>query len=206
MKFGYARVSTTDQTSALQRDALRRAGCKRIYEETASGASGERTQLTALLAQLRAGDVVVVWKLDRLARSLAQLIATINDLKARGVAFIALTNQIDTTTAQGRFTFHLLGALAEFERAIISERTKAGMQAAKARGAKPGRPTLMTPATISAAKALAARNWKPAEIAARLRVSVSSLYRYLPSLTRRAARARQRRLGKASRSGEREVL
>src|SRR5437016_3207952 len=151
MRIGYARVSTTDQTPALQLDALKRAGCNRIFEETASGARTDRPQLKGALAYLREGDALVVWKLDRLARSLGQLIQTIQDLKERGIGFIALTNQIDTTTAQGTFAFHLLGALAEFERAIIIERTVAGMAAARARGAKPGRPIMMTMEKIAKA-------------------------------------------------------
>jgi len=164
-----------------------------VFTETASGARGDRPQLQAALIYLRAGDALVVWKLDRLARSLGQLIHTLNDLKADGIGFIALTNQIDTTTAQGRFTFHLLGALAEFERAIISERTRAGLKAARARGAKPGRPTLMTPDKINKAKVLAGRNLNPAATAAQLGVSVASLYRYLPGMLTKAARAKKRR-------------
>ena len=136
MKIGYARVTTIDRSPARQLDALKLAGCKRTFEETTSGARGDRPQLKAALSHLRKGDTLVVWKLDRLARSLGQLIRTINDLDRRGIGFIALTNQIDTTTAHGRLTFHLIGALAEFERAIISERAKTSMKAAKARGAK----------------------------------------------------------------------
>jgi DNA invertase Pin-like site-specific DNA recombinase len=193
MKIGYARVSTIDRTPARQLDALKLAGCTRIFEETTSGARGERPQLKAALSHLRKGDTLVVWKLDRLAYSLGQLIRTINGLDRRGIGFIALTDQIDTTTAQGRLTFHLIGALVEFERAIISERAKTSMKAAKARGAKTGRPTTMTIDKIKMAKKLAQRDLTPTVIARRIGLSVSTLYRYLPGMLTRAALAQKRK-------------
>jgi DNA invertase Pin-like site-specific DNA recombinase len=137
---GYARVSTGEQNSNLQTDALSVVGCRRIFEETASGASRDRPQLKAALDFLRPGDTLVVWKLDRLVRSLAQLIETVDELHKRECGFRSLTEAIDTTTAGGRLIFHIFGALAEFERSIIRERTMAGLEAARARGRKGGRP------------------------------------------------------------------
>src|SRR5829696_376525 len=129
MLIGYARVSTTEQTLALQRDALQQAGCDRIFTDTASGAV-ERKGLEEALSFVRTGDTVVVWKLDRLGRSLRHLIDTINSMQARGVGFRSLTEQIDTTTSGGKLVFHVFGALAEFERDLIRERTQAGLMAA----------------------------------------------------------------------------
>src|SRR5690349_14516562 len=126
MLVGYARVSTLDQNPALQVNALKVAGCERIFTEKASGAQRDRPELKAALEYLRQGDALVVWKLDRLARSTRQLIDTVEDLKLRGIDFRSLTENIDTTTSSGRFVFHLFSALAEFERAIIRERTSAG--------------------------------------------------------------------------------
>ena len=140
MLIGYARVSTRDQTPALQLDALEAAGCERIFEETASGAHRDRPQLAAALDWMREGDALAVWRLDRLARSVRQLIDTVENLDARGIGFRSLTEAIDTTTAGGRLVFHIFGALAEFERNLISERTRAGLDAARARGQSAGRP------------------------------------------------------------------
>ena len=136
MLVGYARVSTQDQKPELQLDALRKAGCERIFSDKASGAQRDRPELSAALSYMRdgAGDVLVVWKLDRLARSLKQLIETVEDLGTRGIGFRSLTEAIDTTSAGGRLTFHIFGAMAEFERSIIRERTRAGLDAARARG------------------------------------------------------------------------
>ena len=127
MLVGYARVSTQDQKPALQRDALTAAGCEKLFEETASGAQRDRPQLQAAIDYMRAGDTLVVWKLDRLARSVKQLIETVEGLDARGIGFRSLTETIDTTTPGGKLVFHIFGALAEFERSIIRERTKAGL-------------------------------------------------------------------------------
>jgi DNA invertase Pin-like site-specific DNA recombinase len=134
MFIGYARVSTTDQTLALQRDALKQAGCEKIFTDTASGSIADRHGLEEAISQLRPGDALVVWRLDRLGRSLKHLIETITSLHTKGIGFKSLTEQIDTTTSGGKLIFHIFGALAEFERDIIRERTQAGLAAARARG------------------------------------------------------------------------
>lgn len=179
MLIGYARVSTQDQNPELQLDALRKAGCEKIFTEKASGTQQDRAQLKAALEYVRAGDTLVVWKLDRLARSLKQLIETIENLKERNIEFRSLTEAIDTATPGGRLTFHVFAALAEFERSIIQERTQAGLAAARARGKKGGRPAALTADDLLIAKALLR---DPAisveEVAKRLKVSPSTLYRY----------------------------
>src|SRR3954451_16836299 len=134
MLVGYARVSTIDQTLDLQHDALTKAGCTKIFTDTASGAQAERKGLTEALSYVRPGDSLVVWKLDRLGRSLKDLISRIAELNDRGIGFKSLTEQIDTTTSGGKLIFHIFGALAEFERYIIKERTNAGLEAARVRG------------------------------------------------------------------------
>jgi DNA invertase Pin-like site-specific DNA recombinase len=133
MLLGYARVSTIDQNLALQRDALAEAGCGRIFTEQLSGAVTDRPALREALAFARSGDTLIVWKLDRLARSMKQLIETIEELRLKGIGFRSLTEALDTTTAQGRLVFHMFGALAEFERSLIRERTQAGLAAAARR-------------------------------------------------------------------------
>jgi DNA invertase Pin-like site-specific DNA recombinase len=140
MKIGYARVSTDEQNTALQHDALTAAGCDRIFTEQASGSLANRPALAEALRLLNGGDTLVVWRLDRLGRSLSHLITLTLNLEARGVSFQSLSEAIDTRTACGRLMFHIMGALAEFERSLISERTKAGLAAARARGAVLGRP------------------------------------------------------------------
>ena len=140
MRIGYARVSTADQNLHLQKDALQAAGCERVFTDMVSGARGERPGLTAALEACRAGDTLVVWKLDRLGRSLAHLVETVRDLGAQGVGFTSLQEQLDTTTAGGKLIFLIFAALAEFERDLIRERTNAGLAAARARGRKGGRP------------------------------------------------------------------
>ncbi len=142
MLFGYARVSTQDQTLALQLDALKAAGCERFFKDIVSGKSAERPGLDEALLQLRAGDTLIVWRLDRLGRSLPHLIETITNLESQGIGFRSLTEQIDTTSSSGKLIFHIFGALAEFERYLIRERTQAGLQAARARGRLGGRPRL----------------------------------------------------------------
>lgn len=137
---GYARVSTDEQNPALQFDALTNAGCQRIFADSASGAAPSRPALEQALSSLEFGDTLVVWKLDRLGRSLSHLIGLVAQMEDRGVALRSLSEAIDTSTASGRLLFHVMGALAEFERALISERTRAGMAAARARGAVIGRP------------------------------------------------------------------
>src|SRR2546428_5277685 len=140
MKIGYIRVSKHEQNEALQRDALKEAGCEKYFSDVMTGSKFERKGLEQLLAFARSGDTVIVWKLDRLGRSLKDLIETLNLLKDQGVDFISLTEHIDTTTPGGKLIFHLMGALAEFERDLIRERTNAGLAAAKARGRVGGRP------------------------------------------------------------------
>ncbi len=153
-KFGYARVSTLQQDEALQHDALRQAGCDRIFVDKASGKLESRPALDALLDQARPGDIVAVWRLDRLGRSLRHLIETVADLEHRGVAFMSLTENIDTSTPGGKLVFHLFGALAEFERDLIRKRTEAGLAAARARGRVGGRPTVWTEAKLRTARAM----------------------------------------------------
>jgi len=154
MKIGYARISTDDQSLALQVDALVAAGCEQIFrDEGVSGARMSRPALDMLLEMVRSGDVVVAWRLDRLGRSLSHLIDLINALRERGVAFVSICEAIDTDTASGRLLFHVMGALAEFERALISERTRAGMEAARVRGARLGRPRRLGFQDIEAARA-----------------------------------------------------
>ena len=139
MQIGYARISTGDQNLDLQRDALQKAGCERIVEDTASGGKQDRDGLKRLQEQLRPGDTVVVWRLDRLGRSLRHLLELMSEFEANGIAFRSLTESIDTNTPGGKLIFHVFGALAEFERNLIRERTKAGLEAARARGRKGGR-------------------------------------------------------------------
>jgi DNA invertase Pin-like site-specific DNA recombinase len=189
MQVGYARVSTQDQKPELQLDALQAAGCEKIFEEKASGAQRERPQLKATLEYVRKGDVVVVWKLDRLARSLKQLIETVELLEGRGVGFRSLTENIDTTTSGGRLIFHIFGALAEFERSIIRDRTNAGLKAARDRGRVGGRPKALSDQDVSVAKALLADgNITVKEVAKRLNISVATLYKYLPAAKATLAR------------------
>src|SRR5919205_4640522 len=138
MLIGYARVSTHDQTLNLQLDCLKQAGCTRIFEDHISGTKAERPGLQNALSHLRAGDTLVVWRLDRLGRSLRHLIDTVTDLQERGIGFKSLTESIDTTTSGGKLVFHIFGALAEFEREIIRERTNAGLASARARGRRGG--------------------------------------------------------------------
>src|SRR5687768_6076957 len=140
MNIGYARISTGEQILDLQLDALAKAGCGKVFTETAGGALVERAALQEALAYARAGDTLVVWRLDRLGRSLKHLIETVADLRERGIGFKSLTEQIDTTTPGGKLVFHVFGALAEFERDVIRERTQAGLAAARARGRLGGRP------------------------------------------------------------------
>ena len=181
MLIGYARVSTQDQDPALQLDALQKAGCEKIFTEKASGAQRERSQLKAALDYMRSGDTLVVWKLDRLARSLRQLMDTVEDLHRREMGFCSLTESIDTTTSGGKLIFHIFGALAEFERSIIRERTNAGLASARARGRLGGRPAAWDDDDIAAAKAmLRDPNISVEEVAQRLGVSPSTLYRHIP--------------------------
>lgn len=174
---GYARVSTAEQDLALQIDALTGVGAKRIFEDRGvSGARTERPGLDAALAYAREGDTLVVWKLDRLGRSMTHLLRTVGDLEARGIGFRSLTEAIDTTTPSGRLIFHVFGALGQFERDLIAERTRAGLTAAAARGRKGGRPIAATPDKVERARQLIAAGLTVREAASRLKIGKSALY------------------------------
>jgi len=182
MLIGYARVSTVDQNLALQRDALTEAGCGKIFTEQMSGAVADRPALHDALEFARSGDTLIVWKLDRLARSTKQLIETVENLRVRGIGFRSLTEALDTTTAQGRLVFHMFGALAEFERSLIRERTQAGLAAARRLGHTGGRPPKLTDDDLDVARALLANpDIGVTQIAHRLGVSPATLYRYIPA-------------------------
>lgn len=177
MLIGYARVSTQDQDAALQIDALNAAGCEKVFVETVSGASPERPRLHAALRAAKRGDVLVVWKFDRLARSLLHLLETIGTLTRRGVGFVSLTENIDTATPTGRFVLQVFGALAELERETIRERAMAGLQAARARGRIGGRPPKLVAEDIARAKELLAdKTLSVPQVAKAMGVSVSTLY------------------------------
>jgi DNA invertase Pin-like site-specific DNA recombinase len=181
-QLGYARVSTTDQHPQLQVDALQRAGCYRVSTETASGARPDRPALEQLLDQLRPGDTLVVWKLDRLGRSLRHLVDTVTGLADRGIGFRSLQEAIDTTTPGGKLVFHVFAALAEFERDLIRERTAAGLAAARARGRQGGRPSVMTAHKVRVAGEMyASGQYTVTAIATTLGVSRASIYRHLTS-------------------------
>src|SRR5688500_3703124 len=178
MLIGYARVSTHEQTLHLQQDALQKAECSKIFTDTASGAKTGRIGLEEALTYVRKGDTLVVWRLDRLGRSLPHLIITMTDLEERGIGFKSLTENIDTTTSGGKLIFHIFGALAEFERNLIRERTQAGLSAARARGKRGGRPTALNNRQISIARALYTdKEHSIAEICRTLKISRATLYR-----------------------------
>lgn len=181
MQIGYARVSTQDQDTVLQLDALQQAGCEKIFTEKASGAQRDRPELKAALDYLRSGDTLVVWKLDRLARSLRQLIDTFEHLQERQIGLRSLTEAIDTTTPGGTLIFHIFGALAEFERSLLRERTLAGLASARARGRVGGRPPALTDTNLDVAKALLRDPSITVEkVAKTLGVSPATLYRHIP--------------------------
>jgi len=180
MLIGYARVSTNEQNLDLQRDALHKAGCEEIYTDQVSGTKATRPGLTDALSHLRPGDTFVVWRLDRLGRSLRHLIDTVTDFQERGIGFKSLTESIDTTTSGGKLIFHIFGALAEFEREIIRERTKAGLTAARARGKTGGRPKALTDKQVEMLRHLAAdRERSIKEICKTLGISRKTFYRYV---------------------------
>jgi DNA invertase Pin-like site-specific DNA recombinase len=180
MLIGYARVSTEDQNLNLQRDALQKAGCEQIFTDHISGTKATRPGLTDALSHLRAGDTLVVWRLDRLGRSLRHLIDTVTDLQERGIGFKSLTENIDTTTSGGKLVFHIFGALAEFEREIIRERTLAGLQAARARGKKGGRRKALTPTQVQLLNTMAAdKTTAVTDICHTLGISRKTYYRYV---------------------------
>lgn len=182
MKIGYARISTQEQNLDLQRDALTAAGCEKVFHDVASGAKDARSGLAEAIEYARAGDVLTVWKLDRLGRSLKHLIETVNELHERGVGFASLQENIDTTTSGGKLIFHVFGALAEFERELIRERTQAGLKAARARGRKGGRKEKLSPKQVEIAKAMVSDpNISINSICETLKISKPTLYRYVPA-------------------------
>lgn len=178
MRLGYARVSTTDQDTKLQTDALKKAKCDRIITEKASGAKTDRPELMRVIDIARKGDVLIVWKLDRLARSVRQLIETVQLLEDRGVQFKSLTENIDTSTAGGKLVFHFFAALAEFERGIIRERTLAGLASARSCGRFGGRPPSLSEEDVELAKALLAKGESFEKLRDRFGVANSTLYKY----------------------------
>src|SRR5450759_2823005 len=182
---GYARVSTDDQSAHLQIDALKAAGCEKVFKETASGSLAHRPQLDKMLDHLRSGDVVVVWRLDRLGRSRKHVIALVEELADRGVGFRSLTENIDTTTTGGKLIFHIFAALADFERELIRERTNAGLATARARGRVGGRPPTMTADKIKIARQMyKSRDHTVEAIAKTLGVSRKTIYRHLEPPTK----------------------
>lgn len=186
MLVGYCRVSTDDQVLDLQKDALVQAGCEKIFEDTCSGAKSDRPGLSTALEYVRAGDVLVVWRLDRLGRSLKHLIETVESLGDRQVGFRSLSESIDTTNAGGRLVFHLFGAMAEFERALIRERTMAGLASARARGRLGGRPKALTAKQIAIAKTLAADpNQSIQELCEHLGIGRTTYYRHVHPLLKK---------------------
>ena len=185
MLIGYARISTQDQSLGLQRDALVQANCEKIYEDKISGTRSERPGLEFALEVLREGDTLVVWKLDRLGRSVKGLVSLVNDLSDRGVHFNSLTDNINTSTPSGRFFFHVMASLAQMERELIVERTRAGLIAARQQGRVGGRKRSMTDSKIDSAKKLLANGIPPKEVAKNLGVSVPTLYRWVPASSTR---------------------
>lgn len=181
MLIGYARVSTADQDLTLQRDALQAAGCERIYTDQASGARAARPGLSEALLYAREGDTLVVWKMDRLGRSMKGLVDLAAELEERNVDLRSLTDGIDTKTAAGRFFFNIMAALAVMERELILERTRAGLEAARKAGRVGGRPRLMTPGKLAAARTLLAAGTPPRDVASTVGVSLATLYRHLPA-------------------------
>lgn len=183
MFIGYARISTSDQSLNLQIDALKKNRCERLFSEIASGAKSDRPELQKALDFARKGDTIIVWKLDRLGRSLKHLVETVAVLESRGVHFQSLQEAINTSSAGGRLTFHLFSALAEFERALIQERTHAGLKAARARGRFGGRPRKISDADAKKINILLADKSTPiTEICSTFHVSRSTLYRHINSL------------------------
>ena len=181
MLIGYARVSTQDQNLDLQTDALIKAGCQKVFDDKMSGSRAQRPGLTKALETLREGDTLVVWKLDRLGRSVKNLVDLVGDLHGQGVQFRSLTDAIDTGTPSGRFFFHVMASLAEMERELTVERTRAGLEMARQRGRTGGRKRQMTDSKIQAAKQLLANGVPPREVAQNLGVSVPTLYRWIPA-------------------------
>ena len=181
MLIGYARVSTTDQNLTLQKDALEKAGCERIYEDELSGTKDNRPGLLKALEMLRENDTLVVWKLDRLGRSVKSLIELVSELNSKNIHFKSLTDSIDTSTPSGRFFFHVMASLAQMERELIVERTKAGLESAKKLGRVGGRKRTMTDSKLASAKKLLDSGIPPKDVAKDLGVSLATLYRWIPA-------------------------
>jgi len=181
MLIGYARVSSDDQNLNLQTDALKKVGCIKIFSDKISGMRKKRPGLDGALSHLRTGDIFVIWKLDRLGRNLKELISMVEKFDGEGIHFQSITDGIDTTTPAGRFFFHVMASLAQMERELLIERTKAGLAAAKKRGRVGGRKRLMTPSKVEAAKNLLAQSMPPKEVANNLGVSIPTLYRWCPA-------------------------
>jgi DNA invertase Pin-like site-specific DNA recombinase len=180
MKIGYTRISTHHQGAESQTKQLNDAGCTRIYEDVFSGRTKERPKLNKMMDALRKGDMVIVWKLDRLGRSLKDLIEIIEQFKSMGVHFRSLSENIDTTSAAGELVFHIIGAMAQFERNLISERTKAGLSAARARGKVGGRKQKLSDSDIAKAKAMTSdKSVSISEIAKHFGISRPTLYKYI---------------------------
>ena len=178
MNIGYSRISTSDQNLELQLDELKKAGCEKIFQDVASGSKDERKGLQDAMNFARQGDCIVIWKLDRLSRSLRHLIDTVNQLKDRGVGLKVITQNLDTTTPSGNLVFHIFGALAEFERLLIKERTNAGLASARARGRVGGRPKAMDEKKIQIARSLHADGKTSiSEICQTLKISRATFYR-----------------------------
>jgi DNA invertase Pin-like site-specific DNA recombinase len=183
MLIGYARVSTQDQHLELQIEALNKAGCSKIFDDKISGSRAERPGLTKALEQLRVGDTLVVWKLDRLGRSVKNLVDLVSQLHGLGVHFKSLTDAIDTGTPSGRFFFHVMASLAEMERELTVERTRAGLEVARKLGRIGGRKRQMTDSKIESAKKLLSNGVPPRDVAKDLGVSIPTLYRWIPAST-----------------------
>lgn len=179
MKIGYARVSTQDQNLDLQIDALNAAGCEKIISEKRSGAIARREGLDKVLEFARAGDELVVWRLDRLGRTVGNLIGLVNQLEEKGVKFTSLNDGIDTSKASGKFFFHMMSAVAQMERDLLRERVQAGLKAAKKKGKVGGRPRAMTDKQFSKAKEMVASGMPPKEVAKKIKVTLPTLYRWL---------------------------
>jgi DNA invertase Pin-like site-specific DNA recombinase len=187
MLIGYARVSTPDQSLDLQLDALRSVGCERIFDDRTSGARADRPGLREALAYAREGDLIVVWKLDRLSRSLSHLVETVQELEHRRIGFRSLTEGLDTSNSGGKAIFPLFAAIASVERTLIQERTRAGLAAARQRGRIGGRPKLLTAEKLAAAVKLLADGIPPKDVATVIGVSVPTLYRHCPASQRVAS-------------------
>jgi DNA invertase Pin-like site-specific DNA recombinase len=181
MLIGYARVSTQDQNLELQMEALAKAGCKKIFNDKISGSRADRPGLTKALEILREGDTLVVWKLDRLGRSVKNLVDLVSELIKQGTQFKSLTDAIDTSTPSGRFFFHVMASLAEMERELTAERTRAGLEVARQLGRKGGRKRQMTDSKIASAKKLLANGIPPRDVAKNLGISIPTLYRWIPA-------------------------